>query len=291
MNKFKWLFLLLFIAISLVINTEAFADLRLKSAVLVDMTTGKTLYSKSSKRKIPPASLTKIMTMYVALDYIKAGKIKLSDKVKISKRAGGQGGSRMHIKTGETVTLDRLLFGVAVSSGNDAATAVAEHIAGTELNFVKLMNKKAKQLGMKNTVFQNASGLPAKHQITTAHDLMLLSKAYIKRHPNAFRYHKTKSIKHRGVTTKNKNPLLADGFKGADGLKTGWIRASGYNLISTAKRGKTRILCVSMGSPNSKIRSKEVKMLVEAGFKSVQSKGKIKVSSLINKQVAQNNKK
>jgi D-alanyl-D-alanine carboxypeptidase (penicillin-binding protein 5/6) len=256
------------------------ANLDVRGAILMDVGTGHVLYTQDADRRIPPASLTKIMTLYIAMDQIKAGKARLQDKVKVSKKAATQGGSRMHLRAGETLTLDRLLTGVAVSSGNDAAMAVAEHIAGSESAFIKMMNAKAKKLGLKNTLFCNPHGLPAKGQTTSARDMLILSERYLKVHPTAMRYHRTKSIRHHGVVTVNKNPLLQT-CPGADGLKTGWIRASGYNLVSTVKRGNTRLVGVVLGSTSSTVRAKEMRELVEAGFKSVKSKGKVKVGDLL----------
>ncbi len=258
----------------------ALANLEVRSAILYDMKSGKVIYAQDADRRIAPASLTKIMTMYVTMDALKAGKVKLKDKVKISALAARQSGSRMHLRAGERVTLEKLLMGVAVSSGNDAAVAVAEHVAGSQKAFVRLMNAKARKLGMKNTVFVNPHGLPAKGHVTTARDMLTLSRNYLKAYPAAMRYHRMKTLVHRGVTTYNKNPLLKD-CPGADGLKTGWIRASGYNLISTVKRGDTRLVGVVLGSANSKVRAREMRHLVEAGFVAVNSKGKTKVSQAL----------
>ena len=257
----------------------ACANLNVRGAILYNMKSGKVLYAQDADRRIAPASLTKIMAMYVAMDHVKAGKVNLKDQVKISALAAKQGGSRMRLRAGERVSLDKLMMGLAVSSGNDAAMAVAEHVAGSQKAFVRLMNAKAKKLGMKNTVFLNPHGLPAKGQITTARDMLLLSQNYLKTHPKVMRYHRMKTLDHRGVTTYNKNPLLKD-CPGADGLKTGWIQASGYNLISTVKRGDTRLVGVVLGSANSKVRAREMRSLVEAGFTALKGKGK-KVSQVL----------
>jgi len=268
------------VTLACALTLPAFANLNVRSAILMDTGTGKILYAQNADRKIAPASLTKIMTMYVAMDAVKLGKVKLKDKVKISTKAAKVGGSRMHIRAGEYVTLDKLLQGVAISSGNDASMAVAEHVAGSEHAFVKLMNAKAKKLGMKGTVFVNPHGLPAKGQVTTARDMLALSRDYLKTHPRAMSYHRMKTLAHRGVTTYNKNPLLKD-CPGADGLKSGWIRASGYNLVSTVKRGDTRLVGVVLGSSTAKVRAKEMRSLVEAGFTALNSKGKKNVGQVL----------
>jgi D-alanyl-D-alanine carboxypeptidase (penicillin-binding protein 5/6) len=186
----------------------------------------------------------------------------------------------MHLKAGETVSLDALLSGVAVSSGNDASMAVAEHVAGSGANFVRMMNAKAKKLGLKGTNFRNPHGLPAEGQATTARDMLTLSASYLKTHPSVMRYHRMLTLTHRGFITVNKNPLL-NSCPGADGLKTGWIRASGYNLVSTVKRGTTRLVGVVLGSATSKVRADEMRDLVEAGFTAVRSGGKVKVNDVL----------
>jgi D-alanyl-D-alanine carboxypeptidase (penicillin-binding protein 5/6) len=258
------------------------ANLNVRSAILMDMNTGRVLYAQNADIRIPPASLTKIMTMYVVMDQVRAGKVSLKDKVAVSRNAARQRGSRMHLKAGERVSLDSLLTGVAVSSGNDAATAVAEHVAGSVSGFVRLMNAKAKKLGLKGTTFSNPHGLPAKDQETTARDMLTLSASYLKAHPSAMRYHNMLAIKHRGAVTINKNPLL-NSCPGADGLKTGWIPASGYNLVSTVKRGKTRLVGVVLGSATPRDRADEMRDLVEAGFTAVGSGGRVKVDDVLRK--------
>lgn len=247
--------------------------LDVRSALLLDMSTGRIIYEQNADEPIPPASLTKVLSMYVALDQVRAGKASLKDTVKVSRRAFSTGGSRMFLKQGETLTLDDLLEGMAVSSGNDASVATAEHIGGNVDNFVQMMNAKARALGMKNSVFRNPHGLPAAGQHTTARDMLTLSRAYLAQYPEALRYHSTRYIKHNKVITTNKNPLLGN-CEGADGLKTGWVFASGYNIISTVKRGKTRLLAVVLGAETTQARAQEVNRLVEAGFRSVAGGGK-----------------
>ncbi|WP_279586644.1 serine hydrolase [Nitratidesulfovibrio liaohensis] len=253
--------------------------LDVRSAMLLDMSTGRIIYEQNADEPIPPASLTKVLSMFVTLDQVRAGKASLKDTVKVSRRAFSTGGSRMFLKQGETLTLDDLLEGMAVSSGNDASVATAEHIGGNVDNFVQMMNAKARALGMKNSVFRNPHGLPAAGQHTTARDMLALSRAYLAQYPEALRYHSTRFIKHNKVITTNKNPLLGN-CEGADGLKTGWVFASGYNLISTVKRGKTRLLAVVLGAETTQARAQEVNRLVEAGFRSVAGGGK-SVSTLL----------
>lgn len=254
-------------------------SLEVHSAIIMDMGTGRILYEQNADDQIPPASLTKVMSMFVAMDKIRSGKASINDQVKISKRAAGTGGSRMFLTSGERVSLDELLTGMAVSSGNDASTAVAEHIGGSTDGFVRLMNAKAQSLGMKQSIFRNVHGLPAAGQMTSARDMLTLSRAYLQQYPEALRYHSIRYIKHNRVITTNKNPLLGN-VEGADGLKTGWVCASGYNLISTVKRGKTRLLAVVLGAQNTQLRAQETHRLIEAGFQVAEGENKSVATAL-----------
>lgn len=252
-------------ALILTLPALAHAELDVRSAILLDMDTGRILFEQNADTPIPPASLTKILSMFVALDQVSHKQYTLQDMVKISRKAARTGGSRMHLKAYEQVSLDNLLMGMAVSSGNDASEAVAEYIGGSQDNFVRLMNAKARALGMNSSFFANPHGLPAPGQVTTARDMLTLSYYYLATFPDALRYHSTRFLKHNGVVSYNKNPLLGN-YKGADGLKTGWVNASGYNLISTAHQGNTRLLAVVLGAENTKTRAREIHRLMEAGF-------------------------
>ncbi len=249
----------------LVSVASAASPIGARSVVLMDAGNGKILYSSNADVPVPPASLTKVAAMYTALNLVKAKKFSLQETVRVSEYAAGQGGSRMHLRPGEGVKLHRLLMGMAVSSGNDASMAVAEHVGGSQARFVRLMNAEMRRLGLRGTTFKNPHGLPAKGQLTTARDMALLAYRYLKRHPEALRYHKTQSIRHNGRLTTNKNPLLGS-CKGADGLKTGWITASGYNIIATVKRGGTRLIAVVLGAPTASARAVAVSRIAEAGF-------------------------
>lgn len=240
-------------------------EMNVRSAILLDAVSGNVLYEQNADRRIPPASLTKIVSMYVAMDAMAAGKVKPTDTVRVSRQAARQGGSRMFLKAGDRVSMDRLLFGMAISSGNDASLAVAEKVAGSSTSFVKLMNQKMRALNIPNTVFKNVHGLPAQGQVTTARDMARITVSYLKNYPNSLRFHKATAIKHNGVVTTNKNPLLRN-YPGADGLKTGWVTASGYNIVTTAKRGNQRLIAVVLGADNAKTRAMEIRRLMDAGF-------------------------
>lgn len=253
------------------------AGLPARAAILINMNTGKVLYEKNADAAIPPASLTKVMTMFLALDEVKAGRVKLNEKFRINRHAAAVGGSSMHLRAGERAPLVRLLTGMAVASGNDAATAVALRVSGSERTFTRQMNRKARALGMRRTVFKNPTGLPAAGQKTSARDMMLLSRAYLRAHPKAMRFHSTRFFMHKGRTLRNTNALLGT-VKGVNGLKTGWTVASGYNLIVTAQRGKIRLLAVILGGNTRDARDEAARRLVEAGFRHPGAPGKVQAA-------------
>ena len=181
-------------------STASRQILNVRSAVLMDARTGKILYSQNPDVRIPPASLTKIMSMMVTFDAIRSGKVKLSDQIRVSRHAARQGGSRMGLRAGERVSLNRLLMGMAVSSGNDASMAVAERVGGSGRAFVKMMNNKARQIGMSSSTFKTPNGLPAAGQYTTARDMARLGYVYLKNNPSALQYHRVRVLKHRGCS-------------------------------------------------------------------------------------------
>lgn len=237
-----------------------------RAALLYNLTTGKILYERRASLPVPPASLTKLMTMYLTLDAIRANKLRLNQKISIPAQAANTGGSAMRISPGENVPVVRLLAGMAVASGNDAATALALRLGGSQQKFVAQMNKKARQLGMAGTTFKNPTGLPAAGQKTTAQDMLKLCRAYLRAHPQARRFHSMTFFMHKGTATRNTNPLLGR-VKGVDGLKTGWTIASGYNIIVTAKRGKTSLLAIVLGSASKGARDNLAAKMIEAGFR------------------------
>lgn len=256
-----------FLAISILSASNlAASPERVKAALLVNMNTGKILYERNPDAAIAPASLTKLMTMFLTFDAVRAGRVKLNEQTRVSKQAAATGGSVMRVNAGQSVPLVRLLAGTAVASGNDAAMALAEKVGGNIKNFVELMNKKAAMLGMRHTKFKNPTGLPAAGQKTTARDLWRLCNAYLKRHPQAMRFHKMKNFMHKGGVTRNTNPLLGT-VSGVNGLKTGWTVASGYNLIVTAERKGVRILAIILGAQDKQARNALALKLLDAGYR------------------------
>ena len=242
-----------------------------RSAILMDVTTGRILYEQYADRRIPPASLTKVLSMYTAMEAISAGKTSYQKKVKVSRNAARTRGSTMFLKTGDVVTLDKLFYGMAVASGNDASMAVAEHVAGSASAFVQRMNRLAKRLGMKNSRFQNVHGLPADGQYTTARDMLTMARSYERKYPSARKYHLAKSITHNGKSEPNHNPLVGY-YRGINGLKTGWITAAGYNIIVSAKRNGHKLIGVILGAPSTAVRAVEARRLLNAGFKTIGKK-------------------
>ncbi len=265
----------IFICIFVLTNvSHALAEITARSAILMNMSTGRILYKQNPYDLIPPASLTKVLSMYVALDMVKNKKISLKSTTKVSSSAIRTGGSRMRLKKGEKITLEKLLMGMAVSSGNNASLACAQQLAKSSQEFVKLMNAKAKQLGMRNSTFKNPHGLPAEGQFTTAYDMLKMARSYLRAHPQAMHYHNTKSFTHNGIVHRATNKLLGK-VNGVNGLKTGWTIASGHNLIFTAKRGNVQLIGVILGGKGRITRDNEAKKLIEAGFASPNSAAKV----------------
>lgn len=243
----------------------AWAAPKTYAAILYNHTTGRILYTHNPDMRVPPASLTKVLTLFVALDCIKAKKFTLHSRVRTSRAAAATGGSRMQLKAGERVTVEQLLNGMAIVSGNDASAALAEYINNTGTPCLSLMQRKVQQLGMSNSAFKTPHGLPAQGQLTTARDMLRLSTAYLHTHPTALRFHNTLTLHHKGAVLYNTNSLLCS-VPSVDGLKTGWTAASGYNIIVTAKRDNTRLIAVILGAPNKSFRDMHVKRMIEAGF-------------------------
>jgi D-alanyl-D-alanine carboxypeptidase len=239
-----------------------------RSAILMDMGSGRILYSQNADDAIQPASITKVLTLYVADEAILEGRVHPRDRVKISRQAGRTGGSKMFLQAGSELPLEELLKGVAVVSANDASVAVAEHIGGGIEEFVRRMNNKARELGMSRSVFRNPNGLPAKGQVTTARDIGILARAYLERFPESLSIHSLQHYTYRDITQRNHNVLLKS-YPNADGLKTGWVQKAGYHLVATAKRGETRLIAVIMGAKNPKIRAREAEELLDEGFRIV----------------------
>ena len=240
-------------------------DLGVGSYVLYEPTTKKVLVSFNADEPVQPASLTKLMTSYVVADYIKEDFISLDDAPKISIKAWKTEGSRMFIREGKKVPVSELIKGMIIQSGNDASVALAEHVAGSEENFAYLMNGYATELGMENTSFNNATGLPDPLNVTSAYDLALLTSALINEFPEHYKLYSEKSYTYAGIKQPNRNRLLwrSEIF---DGAKTGYHSQAGYCLVGSAIRGDMRLVAVVLGSENDK-RFNDVSALMDYGFR------------------------
>ena len=235
------------------------------SALLMNANTGQILYSQNPHLRIQPASLAKLMTLFLIFDALKQGTIQLNTEVLISKKAAQAGGSKMYLREGNQVPLVELIKGIAVVSGNDACLAAAEWLYGDERAFIDKMNQKLKRLKIQNSKFQTVDGWPAPDQYTTAHDMAMLAQAYIREHPEALQYHRLKEFSHENHTLHNRNGLILQD-PSVDGLKTGHVEEAGYHLLATAKREKQRFIAVVMGAEKIAIREKEALQLLNFGF-------------------------
>ncbi|GAK32838.1 D-alanyl-D-alanine carboxypeptidase DacA [alpha proteobacterium Q-1] len=248
-----------------------------RHALLMEMETGDVLFSKDPETPFPPASMSKMMTVYLAFDQIRAGSLSLDDTTRVSdeawRRWAGTEASLMFLGAGEEVSVKQLLYGIIVSSGNDACTVLAEMMSGTEDAFALWMNEKAAEIGMSNSQFKNASGWPADGQYTTAHDLATLAEKTIRNFPELYEIYAEKSFTHgkdfrtgEAITQSNRNPLIYR-MDGADGLKTGHTEAAGYGLTGSAIRNGRRLIVVVAGLDSVSARARESQSLLEYGFR------------------------
>ena len=232
------------------------------AAIVVDAKTGGTLYSSAADAQRYPASLTKMMTLYLLFEAIEDGRTSLNARVRFSAHAAGQPPSKLGIGVGQTISVRDAILALVTTSANDVAAAVAEHIAGTESNFAVRMTQKARALGMSATTFKNASGLPNSAQVTTARDVATLGRALREHYPQYYSYFSTPAFVWNGTSMRNHNNLLGR-INGVDGIKTGYTRASGYNLITSVQRGGRQIVAVVIGSETSSWRDHPMAELIE----------------------------
>ena len=249
---------------------KAKAGLTAKSALVMNMNTGEILFSKKPDEPIAPASLTKILTLYLIYEALGEGKVRTSDVVHVSSTVSQVNGSRMRIRPGSQIALGELMKGMAVMSANDASVAAAEYLGGDVDEFVRRMNVKALELGMTGSHFSNPSGLREEGQVTTARDILTLSCAYINRFPQSLEMHSLPVFEYGRRIRSNTNHLLETNHY-VDGLKTGHVAGSGYHLVVTARKNGTRIVAVVLGSSSSGARFREARNLLEQGFKAVQA--------------------
>lgn len=235
------------------------------AAIIMDAATGAVLYEDDADAPRYPASLTKIMTLYLLFEAIDAKRVALDTRFPVSVRAANQDPTKLGLKPGDTIAVREIILGLVTKSANDAAVVAAEGLAGSEPGFAVKMTDKARQLGMTSTLFRNASGLPDPQQRTTARDLALLARAMIKNYPHHYHFFDTPSFTYNGITHANHN-RLNNWYTGADGIKTGYIRASGFNLVTSAKRDNRRLIGVVMGGVSPGSRDQEMARLLDAAF-------------------------
>jgi D-alanyl-D-alanine carboxypeptidase (penicillin-binding protein 5/6) len=237
------------------------------SYILQDFDSGQILAERNADKVLPPASLTKIMTAYVAFTELKVGRLSLEEKVTVSEKAWRTQGSKMFIEVNKRITIEDLLQGIIIQSGNDASVAVAEHIAGSEQAFAEMMNEQARRLKMNSTHFMNATGLPVPSQhYTTARDLAILTRAVIRDFPEYYKWEAVKEFTFNNITQKNRNTLLWRD-ESVDGVKTGHTDEAGYCLVASAKRQKMRLISVVLGTKSKSARANESQTLLNYGFR------------------------
>lgn len=240
-----------------------------RSAVVIERDTGTVLYDKNSHEKLPPASMTKIMTMLLIMEEIDKGNLSLEEKIRTSEHAASMGGSQIFLEAGEEMTVDEMLRGIAIASGNDASVAMAERIAGSEEAFVEKMNQKVKELGLKNTLFQNPTGLPAENHYSTSYDMAIMAKELLKYEMITKYTGKYEDYLRENTEKKfwlvNTNRLVKF-YPGVDGLKTGYTSEAKYCLTATAEKDGMRLITVVMGAPTPKERNAQITKMLDYGF-------------------------
>ncbi|GAE91301.1 D-alanyl-D-alanine carboxypeptidase [Gracilibacillus boraciitolerans JCM 21714] len=265
--------------VSIEVNENQSLDLanHSKSAILIERDTGNILFDKNAEEKLPPASMTKIMTLLLIMEALEKGQLSLDETIRVSEKAASMGGSQIFLEAGEEMLAEDILKGIAVASGNDASVAMAERIAGSEQAFVEMMNNKVDQLGLKSTKFQNATGLPAEDHYSTAHDMAIMAQALLKyeditKYTSIYEDYLRKG-KDNEFWLVNTNKLVRFYEGGVDGLKTGYTREAKYCLTATAEKNGMRTIAVVLGGANStKERNSDVSQLLDYAFSKYETK-------------------
>lgn len=263
-------------------STELVNDV--KSAILIERDTGKVLFEKNGNEELPPASMTKIMTMLLIMEAIDKGKLSWNEKIRASEYAASMGGSQIFLEPGEEMTTREMLEGIAIGSGNDAAVAMAEHIAGSEPEFVRMMNDKVKELGLKHTHFKNTTGLPISDHYSTSYDMAIMAKELLKYEDITKFTGKYEAYLRENTDNKfwlvNTNKLVRF-YPGVDGLKTGFTSEAKYCLTATAKKNGMRVIAVVFGAPTSKVRNAQVTKMLDFAFSQYQTHPILKRNQLV----------
>jgi len=255
-------------------------DTAARLALIIDADTGAVLLEKNADERMPPSSMSKLMTMYVVFDLLKQGRLTMEQELPVSERAWRMGGSKMFVQLGGTVKVQDLIRGVIIQSGNDACIVLAEGISGSETQFAETLNDYAKRLGLTASTFRNATGWPDPEHRMTCRDLAVLARRLITDFPEYFRIYSERSFVWNNITQENRNPLLGR-VAGADGLKTGHTDEAGYGLTGTAKRGDRRLILVVNGLPSMAARREETERLMEWGFREFENVALFRASDTI----------
>jgi len=257
-----------------------------KAAIVIDFDTKEVLFEVNANTKNYPASLTKIMTLYILFDQIEKGLLTYDTKLKVSKIASSRSPSKLYLEAGSYIKVEDAIMALIIKSANDVATVVAENISGTEKDFAKLMTRYARNLGMANTTFKNASGLPNRAQLTTARDISILSHAIISNFPEKYKLFSKQNFTYNGKTYKTHNKLMLS-YEGADGIKTGYIKASGFQLAFSAVRNNKRLVGVIFGGDTGKQRDRSLKIIMDKEFAELGINKKEKKSTIVKKETKQ----
>lgn len=272
--------LFIFAAIWMLVVVPLSAAAAPYAALVIDARTGEVLHARNADTRLHPASLTKMMTLYIAFEAIKRGEISLDTKVRISKNASSEPPSKLGLQTGQRIKLRYLIRAAAVKSANDAATAIGEAISGSEAKFARRMNRTAKALGMTRTTFKNANGLTESGHLSTARDMTLLGRHLLYDHPDYYNLFSRRTADAGMREVSNTNRRLLAAYKGADGIKTGYTRAAGFNLVASAQRGNERVIATVFGGRSTASRNAKVAELLDLGFRRSPSRAKIRRPSL-----------
>ncbi len=263
----------------LLISISTFSQVHAKkAAIVIDFDTQEVLFEKNADTRNYPASLTKMMTLYIVFDHIHKGKLNYEEDMIVSATAASRSPSKLYLKQGSTIKVREAINALIIKSANDVATVVSEKISGSEREFAKLMTKYAKDLGMNNTTFKNASGLPNRAQLTTARDMSRLSYALIRNFPEEYKLFSNTKFKWKDKVYKTHNKLMLN-YDGADGIKTGYIKASGFQLAFSAVRKNKRLIGIYFGGDTGKQRNSRLKIYMDSAFKKLKIDNEIKIES------------
>ena len=254
------------------------ANARRYASVVIDADTGEVIYARQANAQRIPASLVKMMTLYMTFEALATGKLKLTQRLRVSKTAAGRSPTKLGLKPGNTIKVEDAILGLITKSANDAATVLAEALSGTEPKFARAMTIRGRKLGMKRTIFRNASGLPNRRQRSTAFDLAVLARALIRDFPQHYHYFATQNFRYGRKVYKNHNKLLTS-YVGADGIKTGYTRASGFNMAISAKRDNRRLIGVIIGGRTGRSRDQHTAKLLDDAFATLTKPVKVSKST------------